>query len=1099
MKVFLSYHHTTLDEGIAEFLFRALSSEGFEVFFDRELRVGETWSKEIQGQLEDSGAVIVLLSRESAARPMVQREVSTAFEISDRRPMEILPVRIAGAEIPAKLARLGRVQYRAWDVGEELSALAADLAEALKRAEQRRAPTAAGEAAAEDEAGTPDAEDSEIAAYTTWAGERHRGLHLIGVGGGDVRLALEEVYVPLRISRRALVDFEGRRGKRRGELAWEHAEADVELEQIFTVGGAGPHAAVFGEPGAGKTTALKKLHQSCLSPGAESLGLAAGTIPVFLPLRRLAGQDLSEPLSALAGKILAEASGGEIAEDLGDRLWHRGRLLLLLDGLDEIAGDARRAEVASYLDWQLAAAPARQARAVVSCRYAGYGGKVRLGDRFLPLDVRPLDAGQVGRLVQLWFREAQKATRAFSAAEARRRAADLVEALEGEGYASQQLKVLVSSPLLLTLLCVIVLRGGEMPRQRVEFYDQCLRVLLGRWGKLTKGQEPLLDIESALAVLRPLAWRLHEQQRRDDLSGVELANHVRKRLRDLGQAASPFRVAEWLHRETGVIEEYAPQRYGFMHLGLQEYLAAAHAASRGEELLDRLAGAFGERWWREVILLLVGLPGRQVFGPFMERVLRTQALGSHGDLLRQCLIEAPEVDLEPFLEALEGERDATRQAALLRLLRGRCDPRLLARAASLESSSAADVAALARRIGEECRTSAAGASSPGCDLLLLYSAEESSAAGELAASLEGRGVRLFASRDWESQIESLLASAHAVAALVGPEGGAPWQRPELAACLELFAGEDRPLVPVLLPGAVERPELPASVDWAPWVDLSGGIAAAGCEALEHASLRAEAPAAVSLSVEEGPEPGQLLREPLTGMGLLWIPGGRFEMGGEAYADEQPVHWVRVSPFWLGETPVTNRQYGVFLEQTGGKEPEYWRDRRFSGPDQPVVGVSWHDATAFCQWLSQALGLAVDLPTEAQWEFAARGSDGREYPWGSEDPDSSRACFDLDYRKGQPAQVGSFPAGKGPFGTHDQAGNVWEWCRDVWAEDAYQKRSESELLDPITKEGDESVRVLRGGGWSNPAVGLRAASRSRYSASFRLDDVGFRVSAAPASP
>ncbi len=110
---------------------------------------------------------------------------------------------------------------------------------------------------------------------------------------------------------------------------------------------------------------------------------------------------------------------------------------------------------------------------------------MQLGEGFLHLDVRPLDASQVRRLVRLWFRETQRAVPGFSEDEARQRSAELIAALEGAGYASQQLKVLVSSPLLLTLLCVIVLRGGVMPRERVAFYGECLRVLLGRWGETT--------------------------------------------------------------------------------------------------------------------------------------------------------------------------------------------------------------------------------------------------------------------------------------------------------------------------------------------------------------------------------------------------------------------------------------------------------------------------------------------------------------------------------------------------------------------------------------------------------------------------------------
>ena len=256
-----------------------------------------------------------------------------------------------------------------------------------------------------------------------------------------------------------------------------------------------------------------------------------------------------------------------------------------------------------------------------------------------------------------------------------------------------------------------------------------------------------------------------------------------------------------------------------------------------------------------------------------------------------------------------------------------------------------------------------------------------------------------------------------------------------------------------------------------------------------------------LSEEPRAEPGTAVwTEPETGIRFLWIPGGRFQMGGDRYSDEQPIHWIRVSPFWLGETPVTNRQYAVFLEKTGHGEPPTWRDRRYSAPDQPVVGVSWQDARSFCRWLSELSGRKVDLPSEAQWEFAARGTDAREYPWGDAEPDETRACFGLDVQKGQPSPVGAHPEGRGPFGTLDQAGNVWEWCLDVWDAEAYSKRvaQGGEPTDPVVAEGDKDARVLRGGGWVRPAEGLRAACRSGSRAGLRDDVIGFRVAAAPAS-
>jgi hypothetical protein len=158
------------------------------------------------------------------------------------------------------------------------------------------------------------------------------------------------------------------------------------------------------------------------------------------------------------------------------------------------------------------------------------------------------------------------------------------------------------------------------------------------------------------------------------------------------------------------------------------------------------------------------------------------------------------------------------------------------------------------------------------------------------------------------------------------------------------------------------------------------------------------------------------------------------------------------------------------------EPDEW-ELQLEAPNRPVVGVSWHEAAAYCRWLSEQRGEPVRLPTEAEWERAATPERG-EYPWGEDEPDPERANFDGNV--GRPTPVGIYPSGDGPYGHSDLAGNVWEWCTDRY------------------EFHGEDARGLRGGGWFLPAVHLRAAYRLGYPAWSRNVDIGFRVAAVPAS-
>jgi len=239
----------------------------------------------------------------------------------------------------------------------------------------------------------------------------------------------------------------------------------------------------------------------------------------------------------------------------------------------------------------------------------------------------------------------------------------------------------------------------------------------------------------------------------------------------------------------------------------------------------------------------------------------------------------------------------------------------------------------------------------------------------------------------------------------------------------------------------------------------------------------------------GPPPGAERINEKDGTVLLYVPEGEYVLGAkDVHLWSKPVHRVRLSPLWIGKFLVTNEQYSRFLQENASySKPAFWDDRRFNGPQHPVVGVSWDEAQAYCRWAG------LELPSEAQWEAAARGMDERPYPWGKEPPTPRHANF--GGACGGTTPVGAYPAGQGPFGTLDQSGNVWEWCADPWSATAYQMIEDGEL-DPVAR-GDKAVRSLRGGSWNNPAQDLRAGYRDRGTAKLRLNSQGFRCVWRPA--
>lgn len=229
--------------------------------------------------------------------------------------------------------------------------------------------------------------------------------------------------------------------------------------------------------------------------------------------------------------------------------------------------------------------------------------------------------------------------------------------------------------------------------------------------------------------------------------------------------------------------------------------------------------------------------------------------------------------------------------------------------------------------------------------------------------------------------------------------------------------------------------------------------------------------------------------------MIFVPSTKFIMGSdnkEAAPNERPIHYVTVSRFYISRCLITNVEFEQFDRAHKSKRASG------SGDHNPVVYVSYLDAMKFCQWLSARERRNYRIPTEAEWECAAKGNDERKYPWGNHDGRGDLANFadkntvfawsDPEIDDGYPesSPVGAFPLRASPFGLEDMAGNVWEWCLDYYA--LYRPGPKTNPLGPNT--GIE--RVHRGGSWKSRFSSLRTTVRNSNVPTFSCNDLGFRI-------
>lgn len=933
--------HVPDDRGRAAELARHLSEVGAELHpGDGELHVGM-----LQSAMEGNACFVVCMSRAAAGDEGFEGVLEALIHHKIEGRNRVLVAKLdARARVPALLRH-----ERHADCSASLEAGARELTRALR--EGAPAPEAGGA----------------LASYLGCLRARASTIPVQGIPGNiRIPLSLDDVFVPLRALAHRPVWGHLEPGAARGVDAACGDSVDVPLDQAFrqvrTQGMKG--LVMLGEPGSGKTTLLKHFVLVLTDPrrGPATLGLPADTVPVLVTLRRI---------PRAPGGLLPAVEGAVEQPELGTgpgfarELLGRRNLLLLVDGLDEVPSSGAQVSVLRWIDSLVTDRP--DVCVVLTSRYPAYKGDARLDGRFLELHIRALEEGEARRYVARWQHAVQRAIHpehpdATVRAEADRMAGQLLgRVFSGEDRA-RSLRRLSENPLLLHILCLVHLQGGTLPDARVELYARCVEVLLQCWREAK--ELPLrIPASQALSLLRPMAWWLHQVEKRAeaplDQVRVVLGNAAVEAGR-LGIDVDELLAA--VRDDSGLVVDVGRGLYGFLHLTFQEYLCATHVQCTfgvRPQVLDELAGHFGDDWWKEVLLLAGALEGPPVFEPLMAALVRSPRFTRHPGWLDDVLRDAGRRSPRPFLTALrEGVADAGARYEALRAVK-----------------------------------------------VLL--------AGEEPAAGDRTTLEELAAAETDSAARGLLAE------LLGLPGGTT--------------------------GRVE-----------------GGEPAPGSESVNERD----------------------------GSVLVYVPAGVYPIGDDRLERSRPAHRVTLPAFWIGKYPVTNAQYARFLaDNPGAQGSGLLEDKRFGGQDQPVVNVSWDDASLYCAWA----GLV--LPTEAWWEAAARGPEGLPYPWGKDAPTAEHANFGIQV--GSTSPVGAYPRGKGPFGTLDQAGNVWEWCRDTWKEDAYRGRQDGER-DPECATGDDEARPLRGGSWYDPARYLVAAARHNLKVLERYRSFGFRV-ARPARP
>ncbi len=905
--------------------------------------------------------------------------------------------------------------------------------------------------------------------YLQRLAEEASRIRILGLNSdSEIKLSVEHAYIPISFTiLRSLVE---REHPDAADIIRDRDSLDcsIGLEEIFSrVCGLGLRGAILrGEPGSGKSTAARYLCWQLASgrSSPQHFGLPAQIFPVLLRLHNFQRNGHGFGLRALLHRETRSALAvSDLAEPAEDIL-KEPCLLWVLDGLDEVAEDEVRSLVSEEIRAALQYRP--DDFFLVTCRSVGYRGRVVLGDDFLSVIANPLGEQQVSDYVAHWHQAVLRRMKGGSPqtdADARELARSLIELLGYDEFRIGRIRELRSNPLLLSILCMVHLReGSNLPRRRADLYSSCLATLLQYWRQNLRRNQglPPHNAAAAMSVLAAIAWRFHEEEDRTAMNDAQLVALAEEKLatiaNDTGLGRSGAGFIKRVQEDCKILVTSNPGRSGFLHLIFQEYLAALYATQ--ESMIDVLVHCFGRSWWREVTLLSLAIGSRSFIAQFFGKMLEIPSLEKHGDFIEQCISHAQFVVLEPLLDHLKSPSiSRARKLQLLQLLRGYTDQALLEIALEIVWEDDVELSAFAQEI------------------LQRHLSRLDADGDRTAVRHPDPKARTLAA--WRVVFTTTPASVPRLQELLA----CPDPRIRAAAARTLGTLGDAALEATAALGARLQVDESAAVRDAAYAalwSLGADKLPAEQRSLLDAARPQREPSDPCLNVE-------ILHsvqvDSRTGVAFLHLPEGFFEMGSDEGPDEAPRHRIFLHSFLISKYPITNEEYQIFLQACPGrKTPFYWDDPRFNDPKQPVVGVTWFDALAYCEWAGYR------LPTEAEWEYACRAGTSTRFSFGDRDTNICDYAWSSKNAEDRTHRVGAKKPNQ--WGLHDMCGNVWEWCADWYGEDYYTH------CEPDNPQGPSHgrKRVLRGGTFYYGSEQCRSAKRDGNLPERRSYDFGFRV-------